>query len=248
MRIGSQVSASFLNNFVEESSSFVAPEVKSLLAVLLIRDFVCKVVVIGFHSMNPLRGTHFFELVHFSDCGRGMTAWRANEYFGVFLTRTSLDEVPRGSAAVGRRMSGASCGTLESQNHSRQPQRFGERQELVERKKDAATFCLGQGSASDAACCPCCQLRLTNATAFTQAPEQRADHSRKVLLRNLRIGIGQGVDSKAHEIQFEGAMAAYTAAVSWELDCAALSAGDRFAVTDRGEKSRIGHGFPLKML
>jgi hypothetical protein len=32
------------------------------------------------------------------------------------------------------------------------------------------------------------------------------------------------------------------------LTSVALSAGDRFAVTDRSEKLRIEHGFPLKML
>ena len=97
-----------------------------------------------------------------------------------------------------------------------------------------AAFRFGQITASNAIFGPPCQLRLANSTALAQGPEQVADRGRKVLLVIFRTGIQQSVDFKTHVIKSEGGVAPDTGAIGWKLASVATSAGNRFAVADRG--------------
>jgi hypothetical protein len=111
-----------------------------------------------------------------------------------------------------------------------------------------AAFRFGQITASNAICGPPCQLRLANSTALAQGPEQDADPARKVLLVVFRKGIKQSVDLKTHVSKPECSVAPDTSAIRWVLASVASPAGNCFAVANRGEKLKSGHGFPLNML
>ena len=86
-----------------------------------------------------------------------------------------LAEMPLGSAAVVWLMNGERRVCLEAQDHCRQSQGSGDRQEFAERQEHMATFRFGKVSASNAAYGPHCELRLTKAAALAQAAKQDAD-------------------------------------------------------------------------
>jgi hypothetical protein len=64
----------------------------------------------------------------------------------------------------------------------------------------------------------------------------------------FRSTIKRSQDLNVHVINTETAMAADTVAIIWVLARVAAPAGNGFAVTNRWEKLKSRHGFPLNML
>ncbi len=75
----------------------------------------------------------------------------------------------------------------------------------------------------------------------------RSPIKRELLGVIFRTRIEQSVDWKRYVIDTERAMAADTVAILGVLACVAAAAGNGFAVTNRGEKLKSRHGFPLNM-
>jgi len=84
LRIGGQISASFIKRFVEASSTFIAPKIENYLAVILRPNVVGKFVVNSSYPIAPLRGEPLVKLAHFSNCGREMTTGGSNECIVMF--------------------------------------------------------------------------------------------------------------------------------------------------------------------
>ena len=72
-------------------------------------------------------------------------------------------------------MRGERRARLEAQDHGGQSQSLCDRQGFAEGKEHMAAFRFGQISATNATCGLPCKLRLTQAAALAQAPEQDAD-------------------------------------------------------------------------
>jgi hypothetical protein len=64
----------------------------------------------------------------------------------------------------------------------------------------------------------------------------------------VRPAVERAADFETNVFHVEGAMAADAGAILWVLAGIAVSAGNGFAVANRGEKLKSGHGFPLNML
>jgi hypothetical protein len=71
---------------------------------------------------------------------------------------------------------------------------------------------------------------------------------RELFVMIFRSRIERSQDLKIHVIDTEIAMAADTVAILWVLARAAARAGNGFVVTNRWEKLKSRHGFPLNML
>lgn len=109
-----------------------------------------------------------------------------------------------------------------------------------------AAFRFGQVSASNVTCGPHCNLRLTQAAALAQAPEQGTDRVSKLPLVMRRTRIEQSTDLKIQVINPKRAMAPDAVAIPGVLACVAAPANKYFAFTNRREElSR--HGFPLNI-
>jgi hypothetical protein len=124
---------------------------------------------------------------------------------------------------------------------------LSERQKFAQGEKHKTAFRFGEVTAVNSCGHPC-QLGLTNAAALAHAPKQFSDSACRLFVMIFRTKIGWSADLKNHVTNTESAMAADTSAIVRVLACVAAPAGDGFAVTNRGEKLKCRHGFPLNML
>src|SRR5665213_1336813 len=105
------------------------------------------------------------------------------------------------------------------------------RMKIIQTEKDTTAFRFREVAAVDSCGHPC-QLRLANAAASTQAPEQSASPVRKLLVIIFRTSFSRSFDFEYHVAHVESAITGNTFTIPWVLASVAAPARDGFAVTD----------------